>query len=158
MEKSNMIDVTKDVNGQLDLNKVGEKLCSIVNLKRKFADIEMKPFNLCRTEWRILCWLSMLGECLQKDLVNLLDIDGAHLTRVIDKLKDKGYVIRAQTKHDRRICYLSLTSDAYEKIVPRINQMHEKIDSILFAGFSLEEKQQLVIALDRLEQNLLQNI
>lgn len=137
-----------------DNKEIGPQLAKVTNRLRRYIDNEMKIFDLSRTQWQVLCTLRNMGSCSQKDLLANLDIDAAHLARVLDKLECKKYITRDKLDNDRRALFINMTPFAIEQLVPHLVQIHTKEHNTLLAGLSISETQQLSKLLKKLENNM----
>lgn len=93
---------------------VGFQLIKILKLKRHFIDHEMKKLELSRTEWRVLLWMKILGHCSQKELLKNLEIDAAHLARLLERFEKNKVIVRKQVETDRRSLFVELTLNAHQ--------------------------------------------
>jgi DNA-binding MarR family transcriptional regulator len=135
-------------------NLIGPQLAKVTNRLRRYIDNEMKIFDLSRTQWQVLCTLRNMGSCSQKDLLGRLDIDAAHLARVLDKLENRQYITRDKLDQDRRALFIKMTPLAIEQLVPHLTQVHIKEHEVLLRGLTTTETQQLSQLLNKLENNL----
>jgi DNA-binding MarR family transcriptional regulator len=133
---------------------IGPQLAKVTNRLRRYIDNEMKIFDLSRTQWQVLCILRNMGPCSQKDLLANLDIDAAHLTRVLDKLECRKYITRDKLDTDRRALFIKMTPLALEQLVPHLAQIHVKEHNTLLAGLTTFETHQLSQLLKKLENNM----
>ncbi len=137
-----------------DTSLIGPRLARVTNRLRRYLDNEMKTLDLSRTQWQVLCTLRNMGPCSQKDLLGNLDIDAAHLARVLDKLENRHYISREKLTSDRRVLFIKMTPLAMEQLVPHLTRIHTKEHQILLEGFTDTEAQQLNQILKKLENNI----
>ncbi len=135
-------------------NTIGFKIATVLSLKRQLVDIDMKALGLSRTQWQVLLRLKILGPSTQKKLLEHLDIDCAHLTRVLDQLEQDQLVVRTPSEDDRRARVVSLTEQCQQRIMPQMKQSLSNENEILLNELSAAEKKQLAALLDKLEYNL----
>jgi DNA-binding MarR family transcriptional regulator len=134
----------------------GFKIASLTRLKRQLMDLYLSEFGLSRTQWQVLIWLQILGNpSYQQDILKNIDIDAAHLTRVLEQLEDAQYITRTRVESNRRLLAINTTTKG-KKIIATVEDIIEKETKILFAGFSSDEKKQFTSLLNRIEQNVLQ--
>lgn len=131
------------------------QLAKIAKLKRRLIDVEMKEIDFSRTQWQVLLWLKILGPCLQKELLKNLEIDAAHVARILEEFEKKQYIIRTQVAGNRRALFIKMTKFSEEKLVPHLEMAIEKERTILNKGLNLDEKNILKLLLQKLEKNLL---
>ncbi len=71
--------------------------------------LDKDGFGLNFTQFRILKILSQHASITPSELARALDHDGGALTRMLDRLQEKGYVRRKPRDDDRRIVDVGLT-------------------------------------------------
>lgn len=86
----------------------------ILRLARQIINTELEPLNLSGAEGDVLFLLLTGSDKLrQEQLAVQLDIGKAAISRVIDSLESKGYVMRLRQNEDRRAYSVSLTDMAF---------------------------------------------
>ena len=133
---------------------LGFQLAKIAKLKRQLIDIYVAKINLCRTEWQALFWIDKLGNCTQKELLKNLEIDAGHLARVLEKLEQKKYILRARVKENRRCLFIQLTSYCRQEIIPQILTAMQKEEDLLLDKITAHDKKLLIQSLFQIEQNV----
>jgi DNA-binding MarR family transcriptional regulator len=88
------------------LARVQHRLMSHVNRELKKVGV-----GLSKGQMGVLVALTQRREATMGQLRETLDIDSAALTRVVDKLEDKGLVRRQSNPRDRRQVLISATED-----------------------------------------------
>lgn len=78
-------------------------------LKRTF-DRRLEPYGLTAATWCALMALAENGPLTQKKLAEILALENPTVTRTIDRLVEKGFVVRHSVPHDRRSSTISLTA------------------------------------------------
>mgnify|MGYP001187646842 CR=1 FL=1 len=76
---------------------------------RVLEDI-IRPHGLTITQWRVLVGLGLLKSRTMNEVADFLALDRTTLTRTIDRLVERGLVVRAEVPHDRRLTEASLTA------------------------------------------------
>ncbi len=105
---------------------------------RKIKSFEMAEFDLKAPHVSCLYYLLRDGTLTSKELSDLCDEDKAAISRSIDFLETRGYLVCNSDAKKRYKARFFLTEDG-KKIAAKIT---EKIDGILsFVGKSLEEKE-----------------
>lgn len=98
-------------------------------------------------ETRILFEIKTHKSCTQNDIVKTLHIDKSYLSRIIQRLCEKGIVEKAPSSSDKRAVMITLTEKGNEETNKLIettnNQIKEKI-----AALSANECNQLCTALN----------
>jgi len=80
--------------------------------------------------------------CPQNLLSHLLLVSRANITGVIDSLVRKGFVIRQDHVHDRRVILAKITADGDEWLDQYLPDHYKEIRD-MFSGVSHQEKQEL---------------
>jgi DNA-binding MarR family transcriptional regulator len=83
----------------------------------------------------------------------LLGTDTAGMTKLLDRLEDKGLLRRRRHPDDRRAILIELT-EAGRALVPRLPPIFGRVTRQLLAGFSTDEVSQLTSMLQRMHDNL----
>lgn len=133
---------------------IGSSIAKILKLKRMLLDNKMKSFGLSRTQWQVLLWMKDLGSCSQQQLLTIIDIDAAHLARVLEQLEKDGFVIRTRCKDDRRALLISLTEQCQTNFIPKLNKIINDETKILLNNLTNSEIESLSQMLNKIETNL----
>ena len=86
------------------------------------------------------------------DLCKELSYDAGAMTRMIDRLENKGLVRRVRCVKDRRLIYLELT-EAGQVAYPKMVEISVRVLNRFLHGFSRSEAQQLKEFLSRMLDN-----
>ncbi len=96
---------------QIDPNKsFGFLIHDIARLMCKAFDKKAQTLGLTRSQWTVLIHLRRQDGLKQADLANLLEVQPISLTRLIDRLVNKGWVVRKKDPVDRRAKRIFLTA------------------------------------------------
>ena len=110
------------------------------------------PLGLTAMQWRPLIMLRYHNARTPAEIARLMNIDTGAMTRTLDRLEAKGFLLRQRCDEDRRLVLLELTPEGHEvsgKILPEIAQsMNEHLD-----GFSAAEIDTLFSMLHRVIDN-----
>mgnify|MGYP003449794947 FL=1 len=88
---------------------VGHHLVSLVQMMRREVELRMARHDLTDAQWRPL-WLLKSGLATTAiELAREACVDAGAMTRMIDRLEDKGLIERARSETDRRVVHLLLT-------------------------------------------------
>lgn len=118
------------------------------NLNQSF-----KPFDLTTEQWGILSRLWEKDGVSQKDLAEKTHKDQPNITRILDKLVQKGLIRRELNPGDRRAFSVFLTKEGYDlkgHLVPIAESSLKKA----LKGFTSEEVQTLKDSLNTIYDNL----
>jgi DNA-binding MarR family transcriptional regulator len=86
-------------------------------------------------------------------LMALLGTDTAGMTKLLDRLQDKGLLQRRPHPHDRRAVIIELTEQG-RSLIPRLPPIFGRVTSQLLDGFTTDEVSQLTTMLQRMLDNL----
>lgn len=76
---------------------------------RGVMDTVLRPYGLGSTQWYVLYQLANVGPTMQRDLVNMLNIERATLSGVVTTMVRKGLVAQAPDSEDQRQRMLRIT-------------------------------------------------
>lgn len=102
---------------------------------------------------KILSYLRDRGDMTISEISALTSQAKSTLTSVLDKMEGTGLIQRIPDKEDRRQIWITLTEDA-RKISENFVSVAEKVDDMLFEGFSDEEKRVFIDQLSIILQNI----
>src|ERR1700761_1823129 len=69
---------------------------------RAVMDTLLRPYGLGSTQWYVLYQLANVGPTMQRDLVQMLNIERATLSGVVTTLLGKGLIAQAPDAKDQR--------------------------------------------------------
>jgi MarR family transcriptional regulator for hemolysin len=125
----------------------------ILRSARQIINENLHPLNLSSAEGNILIHLLTQGDEMgQEQLVEQLDISKPAVSRALDSLVTKGFVIRKPDPDDRRAHKVRLTAKA-RKIGPAIEQAYNHVYVLALQGISQEEFDHFVELFDRVSEN-----
>lgn len=94
-----------------------------------------------------------LGERSPGRLASELCTDTAGITRLLDRLEEKGLLRRGRHPGDRRAVVVGLTAEG-ERLLPRIAPIFEQVSTRLLDGLSEAERRTATDLLNRMAANL----
>jgi len=105
------------------------------------------------TQWAVLAliWASTADTC--SGLARNLDHDAGAMTRVLDQLEERGYIVRTRDPADRRVTKLTLPDAGYKMLVKLAATVVDEWNMIL-SVFAREEIVQLINTLTKLLQRM----
>lgn len=128
---------------------------SIIRAARKIINTELRPLGLSSAEGNILLHMLVRGEKVsQEQLVEQLDISKAAISRAVDSLGAKGYVIRQRDPEDKRVYQLFLTDKAGQ-VARTIEQIYNHIYRVARQDISTVEFDELIDLLTRISKNFI---
>ena len=113
----------------------------------------LKPHDITVEQWGLLNRLWEKDGVSQKELAEKSCKDQPNITRILDKLEEKGLIRREPDPDDRRAFLIYLTGDGKalkNKLVPIAHQTLERV----LTGITAEETDQLKVLLNKIFNNL----
>lgn len=112
---------------------------NIIRSSRKMVNEGLNPLSLSSAEGNILMHLfTQAHEVRQEDIVEQLDISKPAVSRALESLEKKGFVIRERDFLDRRASRVLLTRSARD-IKPYVEEVYNKVYSLAAQGITEEE-------------------
>lgn len=115
-------------------------------------DGELQPFGITGMQFAILKTVSEGAGETAADLCRLLHYDTGSMTRLVDRLEEKGLMRRERSKDDRRVVSLRVT-DAGRTAIPRWRDSAARVIQRMLTGFSAAEVNDLRDLLGRMIEN-----
>ena len=136
---------------------IGLLIHDVARLLRVLYDRQMSSIGLTRSQWWLLTYLFFKDGINQSELAILMDMEKAPLSRLLDRMEKKGWVIRKNENKDRRIKNIYLS----ESIKPLISSMRDKAADYRSESLSIltdEERNKLKDILQILKKDLTSKI
>ena len=136
---------------------IGLLIHDVARLLRVLYDRQMASIGLTRSQWWLLTYLFFKDGINQSELAILMDMEKAPLSRLLDRMEKKGWVIRKNESKDRRTKNIYLS----ESIKPLISSMREKAAEYRRESLSIltdKERNKLKAILQILKQDLTSKI
>ncbi|MFT3666218.1 MarR family winged helix-turn-helix transcriptional regulator [Piscinibacter sp.] len=131
---------------------VGHQLVNLVQLMRREVESRMVRHDLTDAQWKPL-WLLKSGRAATAiELAREACTDAGAVTRMVDRLEDKGLIERVRSETDRRVVHLRLTP-AGEAAAAHIPHVLAAVNNDLLRGFSEREWKQLCRLIERMTAN-----
>ena len=103
-------------------------------------------------QWVILMRIARGCASTAAELCRFGHYDTGSMTRMLDRLEEKGLIRRVPSSKDRRITHLELT-DAGQDLMPHLPPVAIKVLNAHLKGFTREELEQLKDFLNRIRAN-----
>src|ERR1700736_172771 len=116
------------------------------------ADEELGPMEVSSAQFVIIATLSMGGVKSASDLCKGISYDAGAMTRMIDRLEEKGLLRRSRDPGDRRLVNLELTEKGLSAL-PRMRDASMRVVNRFLQGFTKAEARQLEDFLTRMLEN-----
>lgn len=132
----------------VELNLTGCKLKQYLAAKLRKNDVPLTP-----EQFMLIDLLWNQGEMTQQQLADQLQKDKNSVTKLVDAIEKKGFVVRKQNPHDRRANTLVLTEKANE-LKPGAKQKGISILDQMLEGISEDELRSFLSTLRKLNANM----
>ena len=132
----------------VELNLTGCKLKQYLAAKLRKNDVPLTP-----EQFMLIDLLWNQGEMTQQQLADQLQKDKNSVTKLVDAIEKKGFVVRKQNPHDRRANTLVLTEKANE-LKPGAKQKGISILDQILEGISEDELRSFLSTLRKLNTNM----
>ena len=136
---------------------IGLLIHDVARLLRVLYDRQMASIGLTRSQWWLLTYLFFKDGINQSELAILMDMEKAPLSRLLDRMEKKVWVIRKNESKDRRTKNIYLS----ESIKPLISSMRDKAAEYRSESLSIltdKERNELKAILQILKQDLTSKI
>jgi len=115
-------------------------------------DRELQPYGLAGTQFAVLKNIADQTADTAADLCRILHYDTGSMTRIVDRLEEKGLISRERSRDDRRVVSLRVTT-AGRALLPRLRDTAARIVEGMLEGFSAGEVEELQRYLGRMIEN-----
>jgi DNA-binding MarR family transcriptional regulator len=92
------------------------KLLNIAGMLQKKGNQLLLPYNLNQQQFSILFSIEQKGKIKQKNMVNKLVLEKAHVSKVVKKLNHLGLIDIEVSTEDKRSSWLSITEKGKDTI------------------------------------------
>lgn len=117
------------------------------------AEAVLAPHGVSFVQWIAMLKLREGHALTASDLCRAMRHDNGALTRIIDQLEERGYVVRKRSREDRRVVELELTAAGSRKLDELMPPLIAQLNEVL-GVFSKAEFAELVRLLDKLLETL----
>jgi len=115
-------------------------------------DAEIAPLGITWAQWGTLLQIANGKAETASDLCRNSACDTGSMTRMLDRLEQKGWLRRERSADDRRVVYLRLTDEGRE-IYPQLPPIAVKVLNHHLRGFSRDELEAMKSYLRRMLAN-----
>ena len=132
----------------VELNLTGCKLKQFLAAKLRENEVPLTP-----EQFMLIDLLWNQGEMTQQQLADQLQKDKNSVTKLVDAIERKGFVVRQQNLYDRRSNTRVLTEKA-NLLKPGAKQKGISILDQMLEGISEEELRSFLVTLGKLNRNM----
>lgn len=112
---------------------------NIIHTARQIINERLRPLGLTSAEGNILLHLLTQPRVLRQDEISEeLEISKPAVSRALESLEQKGFIVRERDSADRRISHVSLTAKARE-MGGRIEGIYNEVFAIAAQGVAPED-------------------
>ena len=133
------------------LHRVRTEILAAVD-RELAADEQLAAMEVTSAQFIIIATLSMGIAKSASDLCKGISYDAGAMTRMIDRLEEKGLLRRSRDPGDRRLVNLELTEKG-NAALPRMRDVSMKVLNRFLQGFTKAEARQLEGFLTRMLEN-----
>ncbi|MCP8349909.1 MarR family transcriptional regulator [Pseudomonas sp. FBF18] len=90
---------------------IGMLLGRAALVKDRILDSHLQDFGVTAAQFKVLIIVSQYGVDTPAELCRFLSLDSGSMTRMLDRLEQKGLIARSRCPQDRRQVRLELTAD-----------------------------------------------
>ncbi len=131
------------------------KLIDIINRNiKQIISHEVSEDSIGPGQFHFLHIISGNGGISQKELVEMMKIDKANVTRGIIRLEKNGFIKRVRNADDNRVINLFLTERG-SAIIPELRNARCRISQICTESLTEEEKEELYMLLEKVRDSVI---
>ncbi|MEM8712028.1 MAG: MarR family transcriptional regulator [Planctomycetota bacterium] len=105
---------------------------------RTVVDRELKAFDMTRRQVGMIMHIERFGSPSASDLTQTLGVDSTAVTRMIDRLEEKGLVERHPDPDDGRRHLIEVTKEA-RSLMPKLKRTAGRVEATFVEGVSPED-------------------
>jgi DNA-binding MarR family transcriptional regulator len=134
--------------------RLGFLIHDVSRLRRSAFDRCLKPWNVTRSQWVVIAFLSREDGMPQSRLAENLDLGKVAIGGLIDRLERSGMVRREADLNDRRVNRVYLEPKG-KKLVSRMRQMSHTLNQQIHGELAFEQLEGTALTLETMKHNLL---
>jgi MarR family transcriptional regulator for hemolysin len=142
-----------DVTGADAKHALGRQLNFAAKAARSYLEQHLAAAGSSFAVWTALFALKAKGPLIQRELAELLNVEGPTLTRHLARMEAEGLIERRRTNADRRAAIVHLT-DAGDAMHARLSGIVSAGGEIVLKGFSPREIEEFLGYLTRVIGNV----
>ena len=133
-------------------HSIGYLLNRVAGQMRVDLDQELAPFGVTAPQWAVMMRCFHRDDMTPIGLARTIGVDGAAITRLLDRMEAKGLLARRSHTTDRRSLVIELTSRG-RTLAPQLPPLAKRVLERALAGFSAAERKELELLLQRMLAN-----
>lgn len=114
---------------------------------------KVKPSGLTMGQPKIIDYLSYHDGANQKEIAIACNIEPGSLTSILNRMEDKGIIVRKILNNNRRTYHIFLTEKGKE-LQLTVTEAFAQLEKQAFAGISEEEKEKFMKIFNQINDNL----
>ncbi len=114
----------------------------------------MAEIGLSPGQPKVLTFLSIHGNCLQKELAAACDIEPTTISKMLNSLEENGLICRSALEGDKRAAVIGLTDKGRTLVRQEILPRYNSVNTLSLTDFSPDETQRFEEYLRRMYANL----
>ncbi|MEZ1316312.1 MarR family transcriptional regulator [Pseudomonas fluorescens] len=107
-------------------------------LKDRIIDTHMEPHGITAAQFKVLIIMAQFGIDTPAELCRHLSLDSGSMTRMLDRLEQKGFLARQRSDADRRQVQLVLTAQG-RQLADRLPQIGAEAMNELAGAITAQE-------------------
>jgi MarR family transcriptional regulator, transcriptional regulator for hemolysin len=128
-------------------------LGELQRLVRIYADKQAARYGITRAQWAVLAKVERSEGLKQTELAEQLEMQPITLTRLIDKLCDRGWIERRSDDSDRRVNRLYLRKAA-RPLLGKLSGLRSEITATALDGINPSDAHRLLAQLESIKENV----
>jgi DNA-binding MarR family transcriptional regulator len=140
-------------------NSVNHRIATLaVLLKRQvFQIIAKNELEITPEQWVVIYYLWQENGLSIGEIANRTKKDFANVTRIINKLEKIGYISKIRSDKDSRSFNVFINTKA-DAIKDAVQKCWKQSSDLALKGISEQEQQYLLGIIDKIENNILENL
>ncbi|HEX4774088.1 MAG TPA: MarR family transcriptional regulator [Candidatus Saccharimonadales bacterium] len=116
-------------------------------------DESLKQHAIARSQYRVMYYVARHSEPTQTSLREAMQIQASTLTLIVNRLVQKGWLVRVKDGSDKRTNKLQLTADG-EKRLQQIPDPLQKLQQTILQNLTKAEAEALTLSLNKVINKL----
>lgn len=133
------------------------KLLNLSGILQKEGNRILLPYDLNQQQFSIFFEIAKVEKVRQRDMVNRLMLEKAHVSKVVKKLTIMGLIKIDESEDDKRSYWLSVTEKG-KKIKTEILMKLESWNEGWFESFSENELEQILDSISKVQQTFINKL